>query len=214
MTQVRLPKVFFGITGGIASGKSTVAQRFRDLGVPVIDADMVSREVMAPGSRCLEVLATAFGNEILQPSGELNRRALGDIVFQDKGMLRLLEEIVGPDIRISSFFHAWDFVREGHEVVGFESAVLFEQRIDWCKPVIVVHATEALQLARGQIRDSVPEEKIRARMSFQLPLAEKMAKADILIRNDGNLDTLHARVAEVRENLLALAAKHEGEDLR
>lgn len=200
-----LPLLFFGITGGIASGKSTVARRFRERGVPVIDADVVAREVVVPGSQGLDLVVQTFGSGLLNDDGTLNRRALADMVFNDQASLDKLDEILGPLIRLTIAFQASDFQKEGHEVVGCEAAVLIEKGwTEFYRPIVLVSAPEASQVQRGVVRDSSTEDRIRARMKFQLPLEEKRKVADYIIENDADLSTLIERTDKVIDTLLTL----------
>lgn len=193
-----------GLTGGIGSGKSAVAGYFRELGVPVVDADQVSREVVEPGTEGLSALTEAFGVDVLQPDGTLDRKALGAKVFGDPAARRQLEGILHPRILQRSVEHFQRLAAEGHAYVVYEAALLVEGgRHEQMAALVVVAASEENQLARVMARDGLTEEQARQRLAAQLPLAEKVAVADHVIVNDGTLDDAKARTAEVHQALLA-----------
>lgn len=204
MTNLRSPKVFFGITGGIASGKSTVSRRFRERGIPVLDADVLAREAVAPGSEGLNLVVKEFGQGILKDEGELDRKKLGDIVFRDPDARMRLELILDPEIEMLALLYSMDLQSQGHEVVGYEAAILVEKGLHvHYKPLVLVTAPEVSQVSRAIVRDSSTEEKIRARMAAQLPVEEKRKVADYIIENDSDLATLHAKADAVLDKILA-----------
>jgi dephospho-CoA kinase len=193
----------FGLTGGIASGKSAVAAVFRDDGVPVVDADEVAREVVEPGTRGLAAIADAFGAGVLDAFGRLDRKALAARVFGDDDARRRLERILHPQIGAAS---AGRFARlggEGNALVCYDAALLVEGGLaDAFRPLVVVAAPRALQHARLVARDGLSPVEADARLDSQAPVEAKLAAADVTIWNDADLDTLRARaraaLAEVR----------------
>lgn len=193
----------FGLTGGIASGKSTVGKRLQELGVPVIDADQVARDVVAKGTEGLAALVSAFGEQILLPSGELDRKALAAIAFASPEGRATLNAITHPRIGMATAQAIGELRAQQAPLVCYEAALLIENGLaDAFRPLIVVAASEQAQIARAIERDGATEDEVRARITAQMPLAAKVAKADIVIHNDGDLAHLLAQtdaaLAQVR----------------
>ena len=183
----------FGLTGGIASGKSTVGRRFARRGVPVVDADELAREVVAPGSDGLRAIVEAFGRGVLKDDGALDRAALGALVFSAPEKRRVLEAITHPLIARAGQAKMMTLAAEGHGLACYEAALLVEAgTADLFRPLVVVAAPESVQIARTSVRDSVDEAAAAARVRAQKPLHEKVAVADHVITNDGSLDELVA----------------------
>ena len=194
----------FGLTGGIASGKSVVAARFRARGVPVIDADELAREVVAPGSDGLAEVVKAFGADVLNESGELDRKKVAAIVFTDQGERRRLNGILHPRISMLGLHRAQELGAKGEALACYEAALIVESgAADAFRPLVVVSASEALQVARAKARDSATEEDVRARVRAQMPLATKVASADFVIENDGSMRDLVARADDVLDAICA-----------
>jgi dephospho-CoA kinase len=188
----------FGLTGGLASGKSTVAARFRALGVPVIDADLIAREVVEPGSEGLAAVVDAFGEGILAPDGSLDRAALGDVVFAAPEKRRVLNAILHPRIAARSAQRIAALDAAGEKLACYEAALLVENNLaDAFRPLVVVAVPPDVQLARAMARDGSTEEQARARIAAQLPLANKIVAADHVIDNGGEEATTERRADEV-----------------
>lgn len=178
----------FGLTGGIASGKSTVAARLRTRGVPVVDADLLAREVVAPGTDGLRAVVDAFGPGVLDAEGALDRKVLGAIVFGDPAARRKLEAITHPRIGRLGMERAAEHGARGEPLVCYEAALLVENGLaDAFRPLVVVACPEDVQLARVRSRDGATEDEARARIRAQKPLAEKIAAADHVIDSSGTL---------------------------
>jgi dephospho-CoA kinase len=183
----------FGLTGGIASGKSVVAARFRARGVPVLDADALAREVVAKGSDGLAEVVTAFGAEVLAPGGDLDRKRVADIVFHDAAARAKLNAIIHPRVGALSMQRAAELGARGEPLVCYEAALLVENGMyEMLRPLVVVSAPEDVQVARAVLRDSAKEDDVRARIRAQLPLARKVAVADVVVDNTGSLADLEA----------------------
>ena len=183
----------FGLTGGIASGKSTVGRRFARRGVPVVDADELAREVVAPGSDGLRAIVEAFGQGVLKDDGALDRAALGALVFLAPEKRRVLEAITHPLIARAGQAKMMTLAAEGHGLACYEAALLVEAgTADLFRPLVVVAAPESVQIARTTARDSVDEATAAARVRAQKPLHEKVAVADHVITNNGSIDELVA----------------------
>lgn len=187
-----------GLTGGIATGKSTVASILREMGVPVIDADRVAREVVEPGQPALARVVEAFGPEVLDAHGRLDRAAMRRRIARDPDARRTLEAITHPAIRRRIAEQLLHLAEEGHAVAVVEAALMVETG-SWrdYAALVVVSCDPALQLARLIGRDGANEEDARALVAAQLPLERKEAVADHVIRNDGDLDALRRRTQEV-----------------
>lgn len=193
----------FGLTGGIASGKSTVARRFEQLGIPVVYADRLARDAVAKGSEGLAEIAQTFGADLVLTSGELDRRALGARTFGDPAALARLNAIVHPRVAALALAAFSRLSEQGHELVCYEVPLLVENGLaEAFRPVVVVAASAQAQLARVLERDGLTREEAEARIASQLPLEQKLAAADLVIHNDGDLDALLREVdrvaAEVR----------------
>ena len=183
----------FGLTGGIASGKSTVGRRFAERGVPIVDADRLARDVVAPGTEGLRAVVDAFGPQVLAADGSLDRAALGAIVFADPGMRKALEAITHPRIARAGQTRMVDLAAAGHRLACYEAALLIEAgTADLFRPLVVVGAPESVQIARTMTRDGLDEAAARARVRAQKPLSEKVALADFVITNDGSVENLLA----------------------
>jgi len=187
-----------GLTGGIASGKSSVAQLLRDEGVAIVDADQVAREVVEAGSPGLAAVVEAFGGEVLAADGALDRKALGAIVFGDPAHRRVLESITHPRIFARSM-EQLGRIAAGDAPYGlYDAALLVENGThQMMAALVMVAAPRESQVRRIVARDGLTEAEANARIDAQLPLAEKIAVADYVIENDGDLTLLGARTLAV-----------------
>lgn len=184
-----------GLTGGIASGKSTVSAMLRALGAHVIDADEVAREVVAPGSPALAEIAAHFGPEALLPDGTLDRKQLGARVFADADARRALERITHPRIAAATQQEMARLSAGGVDPIIYDAALIVENRLyTWMQGLIVVSVPHDVQVARLMIRDDIDEAAAEARIAAQLPLAEKVAVATEVIDNSGLHSETEAQV--------------------
>jgi dephospho-CoA kinase len=193
-----------GLTGGIASGKSTVAQRFVELGVPVIDADESARTVVAPGQPGLAELTRRFGAGILTTGGELDRRALRNLVFADPQLRRDLEAILHPLIRA-------DMGHRASAAVGPYLVMAIPLLVEGGSPdqvdrILVVDVDENVQLERVMSRDSATLEQAHAIVAAQASRAARLEAADDVIVNSGTVSELRQAVEGLHEHYLRLAA--------
>jgi dephospho-CoA kinase len=192
-----------GLTGGIASGKSMVAQRFTDLRVPVIDADVAARVVVAPGTPGLAGVIERFGPGVLAQSGELDRRALRDLIFSNPGARRDLESLLHPLIRA-------DMERSADQAVGPYIVMAIPLLIE-CGPsdrvdrILVVDVDEAVQLQRVMERDGCTAEQARAILASQASRSARLAAADDVLQNAGTVTDLRQAVDRLHERYLRLA---------
>jgi dephospho-CoA kinase len=194
----------FGLTGGIASGKTTVAEHLRSRSVPVIDADELAREVVKPGSKGLAALVEAFGPSVIDEHGALRRKTLARIVFSDDAARSRLNAITHPLIAALAAERVAELAAEGHALACYEAALILENGgADRYRPLIVVSCPEELQIARVRARDGASEAEATARVRAQMPLAQKVALADFVIDTTGPVDDTRRRTDEV---LAAIAA--------
>jgi dephospho-CoA kinase len=194
-----------GLTGGIGSGKSTVATLLERRGAVVFDADVLAREAVAPGTPGHDAVVERFGANVLAPGGELDREALGAIVFADPAARRDLEAIVHPEVR-RLFAEGCDAHRGSDEVVVFGAPLLVETGMHSAFDVLVVVATPVETQVERLLRDrGMSEDQVHARIDAQAPLEEKVAVADIVIDNDATLEDLERRVDEVWSDLRSRA---------
>lgn len=186
-----------GLTGGIASGKSAVARMLRQAGVPVVDADVLAREAVEPGTEALAAILRRFGPTALAPDGTLDRKAVGALVFADEGARRDLNAIVHPAVAALAMARLEALRDRGASVAVYEVPLLFESGLEgMMDATLLVAAPEATQIARMGSRDGLDEAAARARMAAQLPLDEKRRRATAVIDNDGNLAELAVRLGE------------------
>ncbi|WP_394828863.1 dephospho-CoA kinase [Pendulispora albinea] len=198
--------ILFGLTGGLASGKSAVAARLRAHRLPVIDADALARDVVAPGSSGLAAIVRAFGPEVLTAEGALDRPKVAGIVFSDPEKRRVLNGIVHPRIGALTAERARALEEQGEPLACYEAALLVENGLaDAFRPLVVVAATPSLQLARAVARDGESAEQVRLRLAAQMPLEAKVAVADFVIHNTGTLDELNGDTDRVFATICARA---------
>ena len=196
-----------GLTGGIASGKSTVSEAFARLGAKVLDADEVAREVVLPGKPAWTKLRHTFGSEFFHPDGRLNRSKLRRLVFADPEQRSRLNAIVHPEVMREIDFRFEQLTSSAeHAVVLVDIPLLIEvgvaHRFD---KVVVVYANESVQVMRLMQRDGLSREEARQALSVQIDLREKAKKADFVISNSGTPGETQAQVEKVWQELLELA---------
>lgn len=193
-----------GLTGGVASGKSTVAGMLMDLGVVLVDADVLAREVVTPGTDGLTAVVDAFGTDVLTEAGELDRPAVGRLVFGDPERRRALEAIIHPRVRARAA--ELEAAAPAGALVVHDIPLLVEtgQAGDF-DAVVVVDAPPDLQRRRMMERRGMSAEDAEARIAAQADRGTRLAAATHVVENTGDLDTLRARVEEVHASLLAAA---------
>lgn len=193
----------YGLTGGIASGKSTVARELRALGATVIDADQLARDVVAPGTPGWEEIRARWP-EVIAADGTLDRKALGEIVFADAAARAELEMITHPRIGEESGRLVEAADARGERVAFYEAALLVEKGLDaGLDGLVVVALPEAVQLTRLMTRDGLREPQARARLGAQLPLAAKVAKATHVVDNGGSVEATREQVRALWNTLRA-----------
>jgi len=194
-----------GLTGGIGTGKSTVARMLEKRGAVVFDADVLARQAVAPGTPGFDQVVERFGPNVLAPGGGLDREALGSIVFSDPAARRDLEGIVHPEVR-RMFAEGCEEYRDSDRVVVFSAPLLVETGMHTAFDLlIVVSAPVATQIERLMRGRGMAERDVQARIAAQLPLEAKAEVADILVDNEGTLEDLEGRVDRVWRDLDAQA---------
>ena len=188
-----------GLTGGIASGKSTVSQMIKEKGIRVVDADIIAKEAVSKGSAALHQIVQTFGEEVLLPNGELNRQQLGAIIFSDEEKRKKLNAIVHPEVRKEMLEQRDEGVSNNETFVVLDIPLLFESKLEGLVDrIIVVYTTPDLQLSRLMNRNDLSEEEALKRIHSQQPLEEKCQKADRVIENTKDL----AFIRKQLENIL------------
>ncbi|HUR05718.1 MAG TPA: dephospho-CoA kinase [Nonomuraea sp.] len=195
-----------GLTGGIGSGKSEVSKRLAARGAVVIDADKIAREVVEPGTPGLARVVATFGEEVLHPDGSLNREKLGAIVFADPDRLAALNGIVHPLVgeRVADLQSQAD----ADAIVVYDVPLLAENRLaPMYDVVIVVDAADEVRIARLAEHRGMPEQDAKARIAAQATRQERLAVADIVIGNEGDLDDLEIKVSQVWDDLVTRSGR-------
>lgn len=194
-----------GLTGGIGSGKSTVARMLEERGAVVFDADLLAREAVEPGTPGHTAVIERFGADVLAPGGELDREALASIVFADPSARRDLEQIVHPEVR-RLFAEGSEAYHDTDRIVVFSAPLLVESGMHTAFEIlVVVSATVATQIERLMRQRGMSEAAIRARINAQAPLEDKAAVADFLVDNEGTLAELQSQVEQLWHDLSARA---------
>lgn len=193
-----------GLTGGIASGKSTVAKILESLGAAIVNADALSREVVEPGREAWQEIVVAFGAEVLQPDQGLDRQKLRTIIFNNPAARRKIESIIHPRVRALAEQRIREHTATGFDVVVYEVPLLFEGNLhEWLRPVILVACDVDTQLQRLQQRDGLDRAQAQKHIDAQMSLTEKRRLADYVIENNGSLDELKRQVEAVLEKIKA-----------
>ena len=200
------PPSRIALTGGIASGKTTVANLFAELGVPLIDTDVIARQVVEPGQPAFAEVVATFGPDVLDADGRLDRRRMRERIFSDPAAKQRLEAILHPAIRA-------EMERQSRTARGPYQVLVIPlftegRRRDHVDRVLLVDVPEELQIQRLMMRDGVTHEQAAASLNAQATRAERLAMADDVVRNTGRVDDLREDVAKLHAKYLALAAAH------
>ena len=196
-------RLIVGLTGGIGSGKTAATDLFAELGIDIVDADIVARQVVTPGAPALELIKAEFGDEYIDAEGQLNRAKLRALVFSDESAKQKLNAIMQPAIRTELL----DQLNQAKSPYVILSApLLLENGLEsYCQRVLVVDVPEALQVQRATNRDSVNEEQIKSIISSQIDRPTRLTKADDVIDNSGSLSELKIQVNQLHKKYLTLA---------
>lgn len=203
--------VTFGLTGGIACGKSTATKTFRANDIPIVDADIIARQVVKPGTVGLAQIINCFGSEYLQSDGTLNRISFGKLVFGNAEALKLTDNIMAPLINHEARrqIRAWHI--RGYKIVGYDAALICEQgNASKFNPLVVVHCTHEQQMERLMRRGvngvSLTREEAMARIATQMSVPEKMKMADYLIDTSGTMEQSVAQTEAIIEKLKCMTS--------
>ena len=193
-----------GLTGGIASGKSTVAKILGQLGAAIVDADVLSREVVAPGHDGWNEIVATFGRDVLQADQTLDRQKLRTLIFNNPDARKQLEAIIHPRVRALAERRIGEHTAAGFQLIVYEVPLLFEGKIhEWLRPVILVACNVDMQRQRLQQRDGLDAAAAQKHIDAQMSLEEKRRLADYVIDNDGSLADLESQVRAVLAKIQA-----------
>jgi dephospho-CoA kinase len=197
--------IWVGLTGGIGTGKSTVTRILRQLGIPVIDADHLAKEVVKAGTEGYAEVVKAFGADSIRVDGELDRKKIAAQVFADKNKLSLLESIIHPKVRSLTLQKKAELESQGTELAFYDVPLLFEKKMESLfDQIVVVTCDLAIQKLRLVERDGFSEEEAMKRIANQLPLEQKVKAAHFTIENNGTIAELEKRVSELVQKLRTL----------
>ncbi|KAH8311109.1 hypothetical protein KR044_004388 [Drosophila immigrans] len=197
------------ITGGIATGKSTVTKVFERHGIPIIDADKIAREIVEPGQPAWQKIRSAFGDEVLMPSKEINRAALGRLIFENKELRGKLNQITHPTIHRTIFWRVFKHFMSGHAYIVLDLPLLFETGLlmDFIHKIVTVSCDSDKQLQRLLARNELSEPEARNRIESQMPLEQKCEKSHFVVDNNGSIDDTE-KAAMLIFNMMQESNKH------
>ena len=199
-----------GLTGGIGSGKSTVADEFASLGIDLVDADIAARAVVEPGSAALIAIADHFGRELIQSDGSLDRKALREIVFHNEAEKAWLEQLLHP--LIGQWLKQQIQASQSPYCILVSPLLLETAQVELVDRVLVVDVLESTQVQRTLARDGGNEDTVRAIIAAQIGRQERLERADDVFDNEAALDTLSSRVQLLHNNYLQMAANEQNDD--
>ncbi len=190
--------VVIGLTGSIASGKSTIANQIREYGIEVIDADVIAREVVEPGEPAYKDIVNAFGTSILLPNETIDRQQLGERIFNHAQERQILNSIVHPAIRKEMIARRDQFITRGDEAVVLDIPLLFESKLThFVEKILVVSVEPYVQMTRLMARNHLTEEEAAQRIASQIQVQEKEALADAVIHNNGTKEESYKQLQAV-----------------
>ncbi|MFC9542318.1 dephospho-CoA kinase [Lysinibacillus sp. NPDC056959] len=190
--------MIIGLTGSIASGKSTVVKMMKALGLPIVDADIVARDVVELGTETLKLIVENFGQDILLEDGSLNRAKLGDIIFHEPVKRKMLNDIMHPAIRKEMLRQRDAYIEDGEKHVVMDIPLLFENKLQhFVERIIVVSVSEEVQLRRLMERNNLSKEDALARMHSQLPMSVKEKGAHAVIYNNEKLEQTEQQLKKI-----------------
>lgn len=194
--------LWVGLTGGIGTGKSTVTRILRQSGFPVVDADVLARDVVKAGTDGHEEVVKVFGPGAVAPNGELNRKEIGSQVFNDRTKLETLEKIIHPKVRSLCLKAKTELAEAGNSIAFYDVPLLYEKKLeDTFDQVVVVTCDLKIQIDRLMKRDGMSEVEAMKRIAAQLPLEQKVKAAHFVIHNDGSMINLEKQVSDLIEQL-------------
>ena len=191
-----------GLTGGIATGKTTISNYLKSINIPVLDADEYARKVVEPGTPGLDEITNTFGEQVLRADGSLNRKLLGQIVFNDSSARQTLNDITHPRIQQMMADELHRLAEQQTPLVILDIPLLLENNnVAGADAVMVVSIPESLQLTRLMQRNNLTEKEAHARISAQMPLVEKEKLADFVIDNSGTISNTQKQVEKVIQKI-------------
>lgn len=187
--------MIIGLTGSIATGKSTVANRLKEHGLPIVDADLVARQVVQPGNETLQKIHQAFGDKALLPDGSMNREEIGRLIFGDKVKRELLNSIIHPAIREEMIRQRDKYVQQGETIVIMDIPLLFESKLQhFVEYIVVVGVSPEIQKSRLMARNNFTEQQAMERIESQISIEDKIKQAHEVIMNNGTVEELNQEV--------------------
>lgn len=202
--------MIIGLTGSIASGKSTVSEMLKKRGYPIVDADAIARQVVEKESPVLVQIVEVFGNDVLQVDGSLNRPKLGEVVFQNAEKRKQLNSIIHPAIRQEMIRQKEHWLRQGATTVIMDIPLLFESKLQsYVDQIVVVSVTPEIQLKRLMARNQFTEEEALARIHSQLPMQEKEQGADAVINNNHSMGETERQLDAILKQWKVLPFIHQ-----
>lgn len=190
--------LIIGLTGGIASGKSTVSNMIKEYDIPIVDADIIAREVVEIGEEAYTKIVETFGDDILQPDQSLDRVKLGSVIFQDPAKRQVLNAIVHPAVRKKMLQQKEQYIKEGYETIVLDIPLLFESKLtSFVDKVLLVFVDQDIQIARLKDRNHLSDDDAKLRISSQMSLYHKVTLADEVINNNKKLESTRAQLEEI-----------------
>ena len=190
--------MIIGLTGSIASGKSTVAKMLESYHLPIVDADLVARKVVEPGTETLQKIADAFGQDVIKEDGTMDREKVGSIIFHDPTQRKVLNDIIHPAIRTEMLRQRDEHIENGTAHVVMDIPLLFESKLQhFVDKILVVSVKEDVQLERLMKRNNLSEEEARARIASQLPMSVKEQGADAVIYNNSTQESTAQQLQKI-----------------
>jgi len=195
--------MILGLTGSIASGKSTVSKMISEFGIPIVDADVIAKQVVEVGQVAYQKIIETFGPDILLENGEIDRPGLGAIIFNDPERRQELNQIVHPEVRKVMLEQSKKFLDEGHKIVILDIPLLFESKLtSLVEKTIVVYVDEENQIKRLMKRNNLSEDEAMARIKSQIPIREKVKLADYVIDNNGTIEHTNKQVITLMTKII------------
>lgn len=193
--------MIIGLTGSIATGKSTIANMLNDYGLPIVDADVVARKVVEPGSKTLQAVAELFGTEVIKADGTMDREKVGSIIFHQPEQRKAYNDIIHPAIRAEMLRQRDEYIANGAPHVVMDIPLLFESKLQhFVDKILVVAVDEDVQLQRLMARNGFSEEEARARIASQLPVRVKVEGADEVVYNNESIEQSKQQLARILMN--------------
>lgn len=190
--------LIIGLTGSIASGKSTIARMLAEFNIPIIDADQISREIVRPGETAYDHIVEQFGESVLLKDKTINRKKLGSIIFTNAEKRLELNQIMHPAIRKRLLSQRDNYVKQGEKCVVLDIPLLFENKLtNFADKVMVVYVDEEVQLDRLISRDNSSVEEATKRIQSQIPVKEKAELADFVINNNGTIEETYDQLKTI-----------------